>query len=435
MKAEILSVGTELLLGNIVDTNAAYLARELASLGISVYFKSTVGDNPERLREVVRTAIERSDLVVTTGGLGPTSDDITKDVIAEVLGAELVMDERAAEEIRSFFRKIGREMPAGNLRQAMVPKDGVVFYNDLGTAPGVGFIKDGKVVVCMPGVPREMYRMWEKSVAPFLMERLAAAGEAGTIASRTLRVFGVGESTCDAILDDIMRASTNPTLAPYAKDGEVHLRITAKAPDRKTAEEMIDRIDAEVRSRLGDAVYGQDERALEHVVGDLLRAKGLRLATAESCTGGLIGEMITSVAGSSDYYDRGFVTYSNAAKTELLGVDPEIIARHGAVSHETCLAMAQGARNRSRAELAIAVTGIAGPGGGTPEKPVGTVYIGVAVPEGSMSGRFSLPGDRAMVRRRAAMNALNIVRMYLLRGFEGAAKVLPEDAVVRRRPM
>lgn len=435
MKAEILSVGTELLLGNIVDTNAAYLARELASLGIPVYFKSTVGDNRERLRDVVRMAIGRSDLVVTTGGLGPTSDDITKDVIAEVMGTELVMDERAARDIRSFFRRIGREMTANNLRQAMVPKDGVVFYNDAGTAPGVGFIKDGKVVVCMPGVPREMYQMWEKSVAPFLVERLSAAGEAGTIASRTLRVFGVGESTCDAILDDIMRASENPTLAPYAKDGEVHLRITAKAPDRKTAEEMIDRIDAEVRRRLGDAVYGEDSRALEHIVGDLLRAKGLRLVTAESCTGGLIGEMITSVAGSSDYYDRGVVTYSNAAKTELLGVDPEIIARHGAVSHETCHAMAQGAKERSGADIAIAVTGIAGPGGGSPEKPVGTVYIGIAVPEGSVSGRFSLPGDRSQVRKRAAMNALNIVRIYLLHGFEGAAEAFPEDTTMRAQPM
>ena len=420
MQLELLSVGTELLLGEIVDTNAAYLAEKLSELGINVYHKTTVGDNTERLAAALRISLARADVILATGGLGPTDDDITAAAIAQVAGVDLVEDEAAADRIRSFARKSsfarqrGRSLLDNLLKQARVPKGAQVVPNPVGTAPGfiwqgeLPFADGSKTVIALPGVPAEMEAMAEQTVLPHLA-RLAAPERAGVIVSRVLRLAGIGESQSEAEISDLIRAQTNPTIAPLAKLREVHLRITARAADRAAAETMIAPVEAEIRRRLGDHIYGADEDTLEAVLGAMLREAGLTVAVAESCTGGLIGHRLTDVPGSSDYFLGSLVTYSNEAKVALLNVPEETIREHGAVSPEIARAMAEGARQAYGADIGLSVTGIAGPNGATPEKPVGLTYIGLAGAGETAAEEYRLRGTRVLLKERAAQIALYLL--------------------------
>jgi len=413
MRLELLSVGTELLLGEIVDTNAAYLAEKLSELGINVFHKTTVGDNAERLAAALRISLARADVVLATGGLGPTDDDVTAAAIAQVAEVGLVEDEAAAEKIRSFARERGLKLLDTLLKQARVPEGAQVVPNPVGTAPG--FILawgskavGAKAVIALPGVPSEMTAMAEQSVLPYLARRASAEG-ASVIVSRVLRLAGIGESQAEAEIADLIRAQTNPTIAPLAKSREVHLRVAARAADRAAAEAMIAPVEAEIRRRLGDHVYGADGEVLEAVLGRMLREAGLTLGVAESCTGGLIGHRLTDIPGSSDSFVGSLVTYSNEAKTALLGVPEETIRQHGAVSAETARAMAEGVRKACRSDVGLSVTGIAGPTGGTPEKPVGLTYVGIAGAGPTAVEEHRLRGGRGMVKERAAQAALYLL--------------------------
>jgi len=408
MRLELLSVGTELLLGEIVDTNAAYLAEKLSELGINVFHKTTVGDNAERLAAALRISLARADVVLATGGLGPTEDDVTAAAIAQVAEVGLVEDEAAAEKIRSFARERGLKLLDTLLKQARVPEGAQVVPNPVGTAPGFILAWGSKAVIALPGVPSEMTAMAEQSVLPYLARRASSEG-ASVIVSRVLRLAGIGESQAEAEIADLIRAQTNPTIAPLAKSREVHLRVAARAADRAAAEAMIAPVEAEIRRRLGDHVYGADGEVLEAVLGRMLREAGLTLGVAESCTGGLIGHRLTDIPGSSDYFLSSLVTYSNEAKIALLGVPEETIRQHGAVSAETARAMAEGVRKACRSDVGLSVTGIAGPTGGTPEKPVGLTYVGIAGAGPAAVEEHRLRGGRGMVKERAAQAALYLL--------------------------
>ena len=410
MRAEVISVGTELLLGQIVDTNAAYLSRLLPQFGIDLHYRVTVGDNGPRLADALKTALSRADIVFTIGGLGPTTDDLTKETVAAVVGDEMVLDEESAERLRTFFAARGIDMPEANLKQAMIPRRGRMFANPLGTAPGAAFETDDKVVIVLPGPPREFTEMVDSRVVPYLKERAGEGAE--VIRSRVLRIAGLGESSAADMVKDLLGGS-NPTVAPLAGAGEVHLRITAKAASIAEADAMIDEMDRKLAAILGNAVFGRDDETLEQVIVGRLAERNLTLATAESCTGGLIGSRITDVSGSSETYLVGFVTYSNQAKKELLGVDEQLLIEYGAVSEQVARAMAEGARRVSGADIAISVTGIAGPTGGTAAKPVGLVYMALAAADGTIAFEHRFSGSRMDIKQRASQAALNMLRMHL----------------------
>jgi len=405
MQVELLSVGTELLLGQIVDTNAAYLAGKLSELGINVYHKTTVGDNAERLVAALRISLGRSDVVLATGGLGPTEDDITAAAVAEVIGVDLVEDEVAAERIRSFTRFRGIKLIDSLLKQARVPKGAVVVPNPVGTAPGFIVVADSKAVIALPGVPAEMKAMAEQTVFPYLAERASHAGRT-IIISRVLRLAGIGESQAEAECADLIGSQSNPTIAPLAKTYEVWLRLTARASTRGEAEDLIAPVEAEIRRRLGDHVYGKDDESLERAVGEMLVRDGLTLALAESCTGGLIGHRVTNIPGSSRYFLASLTTYSNESKTRLPGVSEELLRDHGAVSPECAAAMAEGVRRTVGADMGLSITGIAGPDGGTPEKPAGLAYVGLSQGEATVTEELRLRGDREIIKERCAQSAL-----------------------------
>ncbi|NPV72099.1 MAG: competence/damage-inducible protein A [Firmicutes bacterium] len=410
MIAEIVGVGTELLLGQIVNSNAQYLSDRLASLGVNVYYHVVVGDNAERLAGVIRQALARSDLVITTGGLGPTMDDLTRETVASVLGRRLVFDADVWEEIEAFFERVRRRPTDNNRRQAYVIEGAGVLPNSRGTAPGLVVEEGGKVVALLPGPPQEMTRMFEDHVVPYLIGRGAGAE---IIHSRVLKVCSLGESAVEDKLRDLMEAGTNPTVAPYAYPGEVRLRVTARARSKDEAEALIHPVEAEIRSRLGEFVFGADECTLEAAVGERLRCLGLTLSLAESCTGGLVGHRVTDVAGSSDYFLGGFVAYSNDLKVGELGVKEETLRRFGAVSEQVALEMADGARSATGSGIGIGITGIAGPSGGSEAKPVGTVHIAIAGPNGSYHRGLSLWGDRRDIKWRASQEALAMLWRYL----------------------
>lgn len=412
MIVELVFVGTELLLGEILNTNARYLSQQLSGLGIDNFYQVTVGDNPGRLAGVLRTALDRSDVVITSGGLGPTLDDLTREVAAEVAGRPLQLDESVLAGIQAFFQRLGRRMSDNNRRQAMVPEGARVLSNRAGTAPGLIIPAGQKALILLPGPPRELQPMFEEHVVPYLTERRGGIPE--LIVSRTLKFCGIGESAVEDSLLDLIRNQTDPNIAPYAKPGEVHLRLSTKALSVAAGLQRIAPVERAIRERLGDFIFGVDDDTLEQAVGAMLRERNLTLALAESCTGGLIGQRITSVAGSSEYFLGSAVVYANSAKTALLGVSPELLTRFGAVSEEVAGAMAEGARRVFGADLALSVTGIAGPGGGTPEKPVGTVCFGLAGPDGTISKRDLYWGSRADIRERSAQEALVMLRNRLL---------------------
>jgi nicotinamide-nucleotide amidase len=416
---EVVAVGTELLLGQISNTNGQALAQVLAEHGCLHYFQVTVGDNRGRLVGVLRQALDRSDMVVTIGGLGPTQDDLTKEAVAEVFGRRIVVDEPSWERIVARFRGRGRPTP-NNRRQAEIPEGAVAIRNDFGTAPGVLLEAEyggrERVVLCLPGPPGEFVPMARGFVAGYL-ERWAAAGGGRTVLlSRSLRVAGMGESQVEHEIRDLIDAAENPTIATYAKPGEVEVRLTARAGAPEEAQALIAPVEAAVRGRLDPWVYGADGDTLGSALIRELAARGLTLAVAESCTGGQLSARLTEGEGSSAAFLLGAVTYANAAKTEVADVAAGLIAAHGAVSDEVARAMAEGARRRAGASVGIGVTGVAGPGGGTEEKPVGTVFVALATPEGTWCRRLSLGGDRAAVRWRATQEALVTLRRYVLGG-------------------
>jgi nicotinamide-nucleotide amidase len=407
MRAEILSVGTELLLGHITDTNATYLAQQLAGLGIDLLYVSTVGDNMGRLTEAVRRGFERSDLVVMTGGLGPTEDDLTREAIAATLGETPTEDEDYLVRLRAFFASRGVEMPASNAKQAWTLQSVTTLANPVGTAPGWWAERDGRIIVAMPGVPSEMMRMWEREVAP----KLRARGDAALF-TRILRVSGLGESSVEERLGALVR-ETNPTVATYAKRDAVDVRVTAKAATEAEARALVDTMDARVRGALGASVFGVDGETLSSVVLTFMAERNLTLGTMESCTGGLLASLLTDTPGSSTVFRGGLVSYATDLKEEW-GVPREVVEQHGVISVETARAMAQAARERLHADIAIGVTGVAGPDS-QEEKPVGTVHIAVASANGVKDTSQRFPGARAEIKWRAAQAALNLLRLNLLR--------------------
>ena len=406
MIAEILCVGTELLMGQVLNTNARYLARELNALGITHQRESVVGDNPERLREALQEALRRADVVITSGGLGPTVDDITKRVTAELAGQPLVLRPEAEAHVRACFARFGREMTPNNLNQAMFTAGSVLLPNPRGTAPGaiVPMDPEGtKFVIHLPGPPRELEPMFADSVAPWL-----AARSETVLRSRYFRLFGIGESDVDDRLGDLERGG-NPSLSPYCSLGEVQLRLTAAAPTEAEALALMAPAAEEVRRRLGEFIY--DERddeggSLEECAIRALRARGWTVATCESLTGGMIADTLVGVPGASEAVKGGLVTYMSVAKTMLAGVPAELIERCNVVSAEVAMAMAQGTRERLEVDIAVSATGLAGPGGGTPERPVGTVFLGVATAKGVRAIPLHLTGDRPRIRQLTVKHAL-----------------------------
>ena len=403
MNAEIVCVGTELLLGETVNTHAAFLSQRLAEYGIDVYHHVTVGDNPARLDEALRQAAGRARVVIVTGGLGPTGDDLTREAIAAVTGRPLVLDEGVLEEIRRRLAGRGRPMTPGNRKQALFPEGSAILPNPHGTAPG--FVlpwRDGRWFVALPGPPRELQPMVDGPLRPFL-ERWAEAAGRPRLVKRVLRIAGLGESEVEHRLADLFASQGDVTLATYAKEGEVHLRLATKVAGAAT---RLDELAAEIGRRLGLHVYGEGDEPLEAVVGRLLRQRGETVAVAESCTGGRVADRLTNVPGSSAYVVAGVVAYANQAKVQALAVRPHDLAAHGAVSEPVARAMAAGVRRFFGAHWGVATTGIAGPGGGTPEKPVGTVYVAVDGPAGTRVERYRWAGDRQAVKTRSAQAAL-----------------------------
>lgn len=411
MKGEIIAVGTELLLGNIVNTNAQYLSQKLADLGIDVYYHVVVGDNLKRLTETIKTSLERSDIVITSGGLGPTADDITKEGAAQAMGLKLLPDEESIERIKKMFSSTGRIMTENNIKQGYIPEGAVVLENNNGTAPGVLIEKEGKIVIMLPGPPKELYPMFESKVLPYLKSKTDS-----TIRSKVLRVIGVGESAVEHILKDIFDSQANPTIAPYAKDGEVHLRITAKTGIPEEADSLIAEMEQKVRAILGDNIYGCNEETLEEAVLKLLQKKNLTISLAESCTGGLVASRLTDIPGASASLISGVVSYSNESKINILKVKEETIRKYGAVSPQTAEEMAVGAKRLSNTDIGLSITGIAGPDGGSAEKPVGLCYIGIAIGKSVNVQKIMLTGNRNRIRWGSSSRALDFLRRVLLSG-------------------
>ena len=407
---EILSVGTELLLGNIVNLDAQILSQELSKLGLNVYWHTVVGDNPQRAREAVAIAKQRADVIITTGGLGPTCDDLTKNVLAEAFGKKLVFDEGSAQRIRSYFTRTKRPMTENNLQQAMLPEGCTVLENDWGTAPGCAFEADGCHVVMLPGPPSECRPMFLYRAMPYLQQL-----SEGTIVSHTLKLFGIGESSMEAQLRDQMNAMRNPTLAPYAKEGECELRVTAKAATEAEAQALLRPTVEEVKALFGSKVYGVDVPSLEYVVLEGLKARGLTLGVAESCTGGLMAKRITDIPGASQVFLGGVVSYTNQVKARALGVPQHLLEQFGAVSPEVAQAMAQGARQALGCDIALAATGVAGPDKDEWDNEVGTMFVAIATAEGTHVRPLKL-GNRPVrerLRIQTASHAFDLARRYL----------------------
>ena len=410
MRAEIITVGTEILLGDIVNTNSQFLAKELANLGIDVYYQSTVGDNEKRLYECFEESLKRSDIVITTGGLGPTKDDLTKEVAAKYFNQELILHEPSWNKIKEYFKRLNIEPTLNNKKQALFPKDCIILENNNGTAPGAIFSKDNKYIILLPGPPKEMIPMFNESVKPYLMKLTNT-----TLISKTLRLFGIGESALEDKILDIIENQTNPTIAPYAKDGEVTLRITAKVNNEKEAKILIKDMENKIQERVGEYIYGYDDTSLEEVVSKLLVEKNLTIAVSESCTGGMVSSKLINYPGISSVFMEGCVTYSNEAKMNRLGVKKETLDRYGAVSEETAIEMAKGIAKNFNTDIGLSTTGLAGPGGGTDEKPVGLVYVGMYIKGKMIVKKFNFTGSRQNIRVRTTKNLLNELRLELIK--------------------
>ena len=416
MTVEVICVGTEILLGNIVNTNAAYLSEKCAGLGLSCYFQSVVGDNEERLTQVLSCAVSRSDIVILSGGLGPTEDDLTKEVAAKVCGKELHADDHSMERIAEYFARRDIIPTENNWKQAYIPEGAIVVDNHNGTAPGIIIQTDDepkKHILLIPGPPNELYPMFENDMMPYL-----ASLSAQVLMSETVKIAGRGESWVAAEISDLIDKQTNPTIAPYAKTGEVHLRVTAKAEDEAFAKKLLKPVVKELKKRFPKDVYTTDEHVqLEDHLVALLKAHHLSITTAESCTGGLVAGRIVNVPGASEVLNQAIVTYANKAKMKMLGVSKKTLKKHGAVSKKTAKEMAKGAAKLAKADVAIAITGIAGPDGGTKEKPVGLVYIGCYVDGDVTVKECHFTGNREKVRDYAVVTSLDLARRCIIERF------------------
>lgn len=410
--AEIITIGTEMLLGELVDTNTAWMSNRLAGIGVAVYRHTTVGDNPDRITGVLKEAASRADLVLTTGGLGPTSDDLTNECLAAVAGREMVEYPKAREHVDTMFERFGRKPSASNYKQALFPEGTELMPNPRGTAMGALLEDGGTLFATFPGVPVEMKGMFEEALEPVVRER-----SEGVIASRTLWFIGIGESDLAERVQDFLDAP-DPTVAPLAGQGKVRLRITARGETADEAREKIEPVAAEILSRVGEYYFGEDDETLESAVGRLLKERGATLALAESCTGGLLAKRLTDAPGSSEYFIEGLVTYSNEAKERLLGVPESLIVDHGAVSEPVARKMAEGVRAGAGADYGLSITGVAGPGGGTEEKPVGLVWVGLAGEGETVAEKLDLSAwsrSREAIRERSANRAFDLLRRQLNR--------------------
>lgn len=413
MIVELISVGTEILLGNIVNTNAAFLSEECAKLGLSCYYQTVVGDNEERLKETIECAIKRSDIIILSGGLGPTPDDLSKETVAKVWDKQLIMHEPSKQHIIEYFKKKNIEISENNWKQAMIPEGAVVLENANGTAPGVIMEQDGKSIILLPGPPNELIPMVKEQVEPYLRGLTK-----GVIFSQTVKICGIGEGTVAQQISDLIEQQTNPTIATYAKTGEVHLRVTAMAEDEKSAKKLIKPMVKELKGRFGNAIYTtQEEVSLEKSIVDLLIANKLTISTVESCTGGLVAARLINVPGVSEVFKAGLVTYSNKAKRKLAGVSKITLDKKGAVSAEVAKEMVKGAAVMTKSEVTVGITGIAGPDGGTKEKPVGLVYIACSVCGKVKVKECHFSGNRQKNRETAVVTALVLVRECILEYF------------------
>lgn len=408
MKVELIATGDEVMHGIIVDSNAAWMAERIVPFGFDIVRHTSVGDDEGAIAGALREAAARADLVFVSGGLGPTADDITIETAAKAFGIKLVKDEAVLAEIRDFFERIGREMSPSNEKQALVPEGARTLQNKVGTAPGIHAALGGAEFFFLPGVPKELYQIFEDSVMPWLSERADTH-----YIKRVLRCFGIPEASIDTKLAGVELAGAR--LSFRVKFPEIMLRLIARSKDEAETRAQVDRAASNIKERLGDVVYGEGEATLAEVTGKLLRERGFTLAVAESCTGGLLSSTITDVAGASDYFERGVVAYSNRSKEELLGVPHDVVEGSGAVSKETVSKMAEGIRREARTDIGVAITGIAGPGGGTAEKPVGRVHIAVATPDGTWARQYDYQRDRLWFKQIVAATALNLVRIYLLK--------------------
>lgn len=410
MRAEILSVGTEILLGDILNTNAQYISRELANLGVNVFYQTVVGDNPDRLKNAYDLALSRADFVITTGGLGPTKDDLTKEIAAEYFQKKLILDQNSLDEIKKFFKKINREISDNNIKQAYFPEGAIILENHNGTAPGCIIEENSKIAVLLPGPPKEMVPMFRESVIPYLKKH-----QEYTLVSKVLRITGLGESKVDSLVGHILERQENPTVAPYAKDNEAILRITARGKNEEEATELIGPVEREIRDIVKDInIYATGETTLEEVVGKLLTENKFTIATAESCTGGLLAGKLINYPSISEVYLEGAVTYSNGAKIRRLGVNKSTLEKFGAVSEQCAAEMAEGIAKAAGTKIGISTTGIAGPGGGTEEKPVGLVYVGLYFNGEVKTKKLSLSGNRQKVRDRAVAITIDWLRREII---------------------
>lgn len=411
MIVELISVGTELLLGNIINTNASFLAERCAALGLSCYYQTVVGDNRERLKNAIELAMSRADVLILSGGLGPTPDDLTKETAAEVMGMPLREDSHTRKCIEKYFEKSQwKTIPESNWKQAQVPEGAIVVDNMNGTAPGLILEKNGKSLILLPGPPNEMVPMFKRDIAPYL-NRL----QPEIIFSKMVKLAGIGESQAAEQINDLIQAQSNPTIATYAKTGEVHLRITARAADEEEARKMIKPLVKELKQRFGVAVFSvKEEETLEENVIGLLKKYSLSLTTAESCTGGLLSGRLVNVPGVSEVFKQGFITYSDKSKRKLLDVSKATLKKCGAVSEETVKEMAKGGVFATDSDICLAITGIAGPDGGTEEKPVGTVYIGCYMNEQIKVEKYLFKGNRDKIREYSVVRALDLLRRCII---------------------
>jgi nicotinamide-nucleotide amidase len=411
LNAEILAIGSEMLTPFRSDTNSLWLTERLNSVGVEVRMKTVIGDDEARLEETIRDAMKRSEIIISTGGLGPTADDITKNVFARVLNRRLLLNEEILNKLRERFARRGIQMAEINARQALIPEGATVLHNRKGTAPGILMSEGNCTVVMLPGPPGEMKPMFDELVMPVLRQRTGDM----IIVRRSLSIFGMTESGVDEMAEPIYGKFTNPATTILAVNGQIELHLTAQAKSESEANCLLDQLAGPLKEAFGESIFSARGEQLEEVVGALLKAKGATLATAESCTGGLLAGRITNVSGSSEYFREGVIAYANEAKAELLGVPHKLIEEHGAVSAEVAEAMAIGIRRRAHANIGIGVTGIAGPGGGSEEKPVGLVYIGIADEAESSARRFLFPGDRHLIRELAVKAALDMIRRRISR--------------------
>lgn len=409
MKISILAVGTELLMGKTLNSNATYLSKEINKLGHSVMYHLTIGDNPKRLEDSLKYLLTISDMVITTGGLGPTKDDLTKEVIAETFNQEMELNDIALDNMKTRFKSFNVKMSENNLKQAYIPVNSILMNNQRGTAPGFITSHENKFIAALPGPPREMKYMFESDLKAFLLSKSESV-----IISEYINLFGIGESTAASIIDEVIEMQTNPTVAIYANIGQVSIRVTASSNTEENAKEMLKPVVDRISELLGKYIIGYGEKSLLDITIEKIRNNKLTLSLAESCTGGLIASTLIDKSGASEYFDSGYVTYSNASKTRILGVAEETLKVHGAVSEETCLSMVRGLKRVSNTDICVAVTGIAGPLGGTPEKPVGLVYIGIGVGDDVSVKEYNFTGDRNAIRQRTLLNALNEIRLKLV---------------------